>query len=28
MEEGFLLVKISDDELTWDYIDFGWEVEE
>lgn len=28
MEEGFLLVKVSDDELTWDYIDFGWEVEE
>jgi len=28
MEEGFLLVKISDDELTWDYIDFGWEVVE
>ncbi|MCK4466208.1 MAG: metallophosphoesterase [Bacteroidales bacterium] len=28
MEEGFLLVKISDDELTWDYIDFGWEVAE
>jgi Icc protein len=28
MEEGFLLVRVSDDKVNWDYIDFGWEVDE
>ena len=26
MEEGFVLVKVKDDQLDWDYIDYGWEV--
>lgn len=28
MEEGFVLVKIKDDQLDWEYIDYGWEVGE
>jgi hypothetical protein len=28
MEEGFVLVKVKDDQLDWDYIDYGWEVAE
>jgi 3',5'-cyclic AMP phosphodiesterase CpdA len=26
MEEGFVLVKVKDDQLDWDYIDYGWEI--
>ena len=25
-EEGFLLLKVKGEEVTWEYIDFGWEV--
>ena len=25
-EEGFLLIKTESDQLTWEYIDYGWEV--
>jgi 3',5'-cyclic AMP phosphodiesterase CpdA len=25
-EEGFLLVKVADDKVIWDYIDYGWSV--
>jgi len=28
MEEGFLLVHVSGEEIDWEYVDFGWEVEE
>ena len=24
-EEGFMLIKIRGEEITWDYIDYGWE---
>jgi 3',5'-cyclic AMP phosphodiesterase CpdA len=27
-EEGFLLVKVTGDELDWEYVDYGWEVAE
>jgi 3',5'-cyclic AMP phosphodiesterase CpdA len=27
LEEGFVLIKIKKDELEWEYIDFGWEVQ-
>ena len=27
MEEGFVLVKVKDDDIDWEYIDYGWEVE-
>lgn len=26
MEEGFLILHIKNDEISWDYIDYGWEV--
>jgi hypothetical protein len=25
-EEGFLLLKFSDDDFSWQYVDYGWEV--
>jgi 3',5'-cyclic AMP phosphodiesterase CpdA len=25
-EEGFLLVRVADQDVTWEYIDYGWEV--
>jgi 3',5'-cyclic AMP phosphodiesterase CpdA len=25
-EEGFLLLKVVDDNVTWEYVDYGWEV--
>jgi len=25
MEEGFVLVKVNDDDIDWEYIDYGWE---
>jgi len=28
MEEGFLVVKVKDNDFDWEYFDFGWEVEE
>jgi 3',5'-cyclic AMP phosphodiesterase CpdA len=28
MEEGFLLIKVSGDDFEWEYVDYGWEVEE
>jgi predicted phosphodiesterase len=28
LEEGFVLIKIRKDEFEWEYIDFGWEVQE
>jgi len=28
LEEGFVLIKIKEDEFEWEYIDFGWEVQE
>lgn len=28
MEEGFLLVKVNGENFEWEYIDYGWEVEE
>jgi 3',5'-cyclic AMP phosphodiesterase CpdA len=28
LEEGFVLIKIKEDKLEWEYIDFGWEVQE
>ncbi len=28
MEEGFLLVKVNGDDFEWEYVDYGWEVEE
>jgi len=27
MEEGFVLVKVNDNNIDWEYIDYGWEVE-
>jgi hypothetical protein len=27
MEEGFVLVKVKDNDIDWEYIDYGWEVE-
>ena len=27
-EEGFLMVEVSGDDFDWDYVDYGWEVEE
>lgn len=27
MEEGFLLVHVNGEEIDWEYVDFGWEVE-
>ena len=26
MQEGFLIVHVKNDEISWDYIDYGWEV--
>jgi predicted MPP superfamily phosphohydrolase len=28
MEEGFLVIKVNDQEFEWEYFDYGWEVEE
>ena len=28
MEEGFVVVKVEDDKMDWEYIDYGWEVTE
>jgi len=28
LEEGFVLIKVREDEFEWEYIDFGWEVQE
>jgi len=28
LEEGFVLIKIRENEFEWEYIDFGWEVQE
>ena len=28
LEEGFVLIKVRDNAFTWEYIDFGWEVEQ
>ena len=28
MEEGYVLLKIKGEEIDWDYIDYGWEIEE
>lgn len=28
LEEGFILIRIKEDEFEWEYIDFGWEVQE
>jgi len=28
MEEGFLLIKVKGDDFEWEYVDYGWEVEE
>ncbi len=28
MEEGFLLIKVKNDDFTWKYIDYGWEARE
>jgi propanediol dehydratase large subunit len=25
-EEGFLLMKVKNDQVTWEYVDYGWEV--
>jgi hypothetical protein len=27
MEEGFVLVRVENNDLDWEYIDYGWEVE-
>lgn len=27
LEEGFVLIKIKEDEFEWEYVDFGWEVQ-
>jgi hypothetical protein len=26
-EEGFLLLKVKGEEVTWEYVDYGWEAE-
>ena len=26
LEEGFVLIKIKEDEFEWEYVDFGWEI--
>lgn len=28
LEEGFLLIRVKEDDFNWEYIDYGWEVEE
>ncbi len=27
MEEGYVLLKVKGEEIDWEYIDYGWEVE-
>jgi len=28
MEEGFVIIRVKDNDFTWEYFDFGWEAEE